>query len=278
MILRVGKPWRLMLAVNAAVPMGVFLSRSAREPYVPYIHLWFDYSFRFTKRALIGRGGIAVFPQKFRCGWCSRCRVLSADHIRLFVKLFRRTFWLRRCSHAAVRVHGRLAFFLKNFMHTLGHFDIYGCAFAICLLLLPARLDCFGTARSPCIVILILIHHIHLLMYVPTIAVIVVLVTISCTALAGKNAIAGTAAIACIACCSSPRNSGSLAYPKRVRPASCKPHGPTLPDHLLSFSYIWYQPLLGNSRYLGPHAVKPARIPSFALPDLAACPAVEIFC
>ena len=30
-------------------------------------------------------------------------------------------------------------FFLKNFMYTLGHFDIYGCAFAIGLLLVPAR-------------------------------------------------------------------------------------------------------------------------------------------
>ena len=30
-------------------------------------------------------------------------------------------------------------FFLKNFMHTLGHFDIYGCLLAIVLLLMPAR-------------------------------------------------------------------------------------------------------------------------------------------
>ena len=38
-------------------------------------------------------------------------------------------------------------FFLKNFMHTLGHFDIYGCAFAIGLLLIPARSIAVRAAR-----------------------------------------------------------------------------------------------------------------------------------
>ena len=48
------KPWRLMLAVNATVLIGVFLYKIGREPYVPYIHLLVDYHFGFTKRALIG--------------------------------------------------------------------------------------------------------------------------------------------------------------------------------------------------------------------------------
>ncbi len=47
-------PWRLMLAVNAAVLIAVFLYKLTREPYVPYIHLLVDYHFGFTKRALIG--------------------------------------------------------------------------------------------------------------------------------------------------------------------------------------------------------------------------------
>ena len=47
-------PWRLMLAVNVAVLIGVFLYKITREPYVPYIHLLVDYHFGFTKRALIG--------------------------------------------------------------------------------------------------------------------------------------------------------------------------------------------------------------------------------
>src|SRR3982074_2777330 len=47
-------PWRLMLAVNVAVLIGVLLHKITREPYVPYIHLLVDYHFGFTKRALIG--------------------------------------------------------------------------------------------------------------------------------------------------------------------------------------------------------------------------------
>ena len=47
-------PWRLMLALNAAVLLGVFLHKITLPPYVPYIHLLVDYHFGFTKRALIG--------------------------------------------------------------------------------------------------------------------------------------------------------------------------------------------------------------------------------
>ena len=47
-------PWRLMLAVNAAVLVGVFLHKIALPPFVPYIHLLVDYHYGFTKRALVG--------------------------------------------------------------------------------------------------------------------------------------------------------------------------------------------------------------------------------
>ena len=61
-------PWRLMLAVNAAVLMGVFLYKIAREPYVPYIHLLVDYHFGFTKRALIPHRR-NVFATQFCASW-----------------------------------------------------------------------------------------------------------------------------------------------------------------------------------------------------------------
>ena len=60
-------------------------------------------------------------------------------------------------------------------MHTLGHFDIYGCALAIVLLLIPARSIAYVLLAALFSVLLILVHHIHLLMYVPTIATIVLL-------------------------------------------------------------------------------------------------------
>ena len=33
-------PWRLMIAVNAAVALGVLLHKITLPPFVPYIHLW----------------------------------------------------------------------------------------------------------------------------------------------------------------------------------------------------------------------------------------------
>jgi hypothetical protein len=89
-------------------------------------------------------------------------------------------------------------FFVKNFMHTLGHFDIYGCAFAIALLLVPARSVGFVISAALASMILILIHHIHVLMYVPTIALIVVLRHYLLQRLDRPNTIAGIAAMVCI--------------------------------------------------------------------------------
>src|SRR5881397_3347870 len=85
-------PWRLMLAVNAAVMAGVFLHKIALPPFVPYIHLLVDYHFGFTKRALIG-AMVALFVAKvpvwlvFALGGAVWLITLM-----LFVLLFRRTF------------------------------------------------------------------------------------------------------------------------------------------------------------------------------------------
>ena len=56
----------------------------------------------------------------------------------LFVRLFRRTFGFDREHLPLFVLMAGSPFFLKNFLHTLGHFDIYGCLFAIGLLLIPA--------------------------------------------------------------------------------------------------------------------------------------------
>ena len=168
-------PWRLMLAVNVAVVIGVFLHKITLPPYVPYIHLLVDYHFGFTKRALIG-AVVSLFSHQvpvwlvFALG--GAVWLITAG---LFISLFRRTFGLDDAHGPLFVFMAGSPFFLKNFMHTLGHFDIYGCAFAIGLLLVPARSVAFVLLAALASMILILIHHIHLLMYVPTIAVIVVL-------------------------------------------------------------------------------------------------------
>src|ERR1700687_551335 len=168
-------PWRLMLAVNVAVLIGVFLYKIGREPYVPYIHLLVDYHFGFAKRALIG-ALVALFSSKVPV-WLvfALSGAVWLITLGLFIKLFRRTFGFDDAQMPLFVFLAGSPFFLKNFMHTLGHFDIYGCAFAICLLLVPARSVAFVLLATLASMVLILIHHIHLLMYVPTIAAIVVL-------------------------------------------------------------------------------------------------------
>jgi hypothetical protein len=238
-------PWRLMLAVNGAVLIGVFLYKITREPYVPYIHLLVDYHFGFTKRALIG-AVVSVFFREVPV-WLvfALSGAVWLVTLGLFVKLFRRTFGFDDEHMPLFVFMAGSPFFLKNFMHTLGHFDIYGCALAICLLLVPARSVTFVVLAAAASMILVLIHHIHLLMYVPTIAVIVVLRYYLVQGFNRQNAIVGVAAIACIGMLFlSAQFYGSMPVPPEefVRYLQSRMADPTR-TNLLSFSYIWYQPL-----------------------------------
>jgi hypothetical protein len=238
-------PWRLMLAVNAAVLIGVFLTKITLPPFVPYIHLLVDYHFGFAKRALIG-AVVSLFFAKVPL-WLvfALSGTVWLITLGLFIKLFRKTFGFDD-EHLPLFVFmAGSPFFLKNFMHTLGHFDIYGCAFAICLLLLPARSVAFVLFAALASMILILIHHIHLLMYVPTIAVIVVLRYYLVQRFARQNIIVGIVASLCVgALFIAAQFWGTMAVPEPefVHYLQGRMADPNRTD-LLSFSYIWYQPL-----------------------------------
>jgi hypothetical protein len=234
-----------MPAVNVAVFVGVFLHKITLPPYVPYIHLLVDYHFGFTKRALIG-AIVALFSSKvpvwlvFALGGAAWLATLG-----LFVQLFRRNFGFDQEHMPLFVFMAGSPFFFKNFMHTLGHFDIYGCALAICLLLLPARSIAFVWLAALFSLTLVLIHHIHLLMYVPTVAVIVVLRHYLVRGVNRQNAVAGLSAALCVvALFVAAQFYGSMPVPEaefvhylRGRMADSS-H-----TELLSFSYIWYQPL-----------------------------------
>ena len=136
-------------------------------------------------------------------------------------------------------------FFLKNFMYTLGHFDIYGCVLAICLLLVPADSIAFVLLAALASIILVLIHHIHLLMYVPTIAVIVVLRYYLVRGFNRQNVSVGIAAALSVGLLFlAAQFRGSMAVPEAefVNYLQSRMADPTR-TNLLSFSYIWYQPL-----------------------------------
>jgi hypothetical protein len=238
-------PWRLMLAVNGAVLIGVFFYKITREPYVPYIHLLVDYHFGFTKRALIGEV-VSLFFSKVPV-WLvfALSGAVWLITLGLFVKLFRRTFGLDDEHMPLFVFMAGSPFFLKNFMFTLGHFDIYGCVFAVCLLLIPARSIAFVILAALASVILILIHHIHLLMYVPTIAVIVVLRYYLAQGVTRQNAIVGIAAVVAVsALFFIVQFYGSMAVPQDefVHYLQGRMADPSR-TNLLGFAFIWYQTL-----------------------------------
>src|SRR4029077_18287399 len=156
---------RLMLAVNIAIMIGVFLHKLTLPPYVPYIHLLVDYHYGFTKRALIG-AIVSLFADKVPL-WLvyaigSAVWLITAA---LFVRLFRQTFGFDRKHLPLFVLTAGSPFFLKNFLYTLGHFDIYGCAVAIGLLLMPAGSIGFVIGGAMASAILGLFYHIPFLFY-----------------------------------------------------------------------------------------------------------------
>lgn len=242
-------PWRLMLAVNVAVLFGVFLYKLQHDPYIPYIHLLVDYHFGFTKRALIG-AVVSLFTAKIPV-WLvfAISGTVWLITLALFVKLFRRTFGLGQTSLPLFVFMAGSPFFLKNFMHTLGHFDIYGCAVAIGLLLIPARSIWFVLLAAASSLILILIHHIQFLMYVPTIAVIVLLRHYLERQLTRLSAIVGiTAMLAVAALFLAAQFYGTMSVPAAefvayLQGRIADPSREDLARYTYAFGSIWYQPL-----------------------------------
>lgn len=238
-------PWRVMLAVNVAVFIGVFWHKILLPPFVPYIHLLVDYHFGFIKRALIG-AIVSLFTDKVPV-WLvfALAGAVWLITFGLFIRLFQKTFGFDEKNQPLFLFMAASPFFFKNFMHTLGHFDIYGCLLAIVLLLVPARSIWFVVLAALFSIILILIHHIHLLMYVPTIAVIVVVRHYLVTGINRSNVGVGViATLALGALFVVAQFWGTMPIPESEFVAYLKTRmaDPSRTD-LLSFSYIWYQPL-----------------------------------
>jgi hypothetical protein len=256
-------PWRLMLAINVAVALGVFAHKIRLTPYIPYIHLLVDYHFCFIKRALIG-AMVALFTDKVPV-WLPYALggTVWLLTLALFMQLFRRTFGFDERQLPLLVFTAGSPFFFKNFMHTLGHFDIYGCFFAICLLLLPARSFLFVLLATSSSIILLLIHHIHALMYVPTIVVIVMLRYYLVTGVSRQNCAAGLAALLLI---------GALFVVVQFWGTMPLPHAEFV-------AYLWSR-MADPSRtnLLAAHALEPARRSRLRAADLVAHAALAIFC
>lgn len=167
--------WRWLIAINAAIMiLGIVLKAAHDLPNLTYIHLLVDYHFGFIKRGLIGEL-LSLVTNKvppwmvFAIGG-----VNIAVTLALYLKLFQKTFgFSERTLPLFVFIFGSPMFF-KNFVKCIGYFDIYGCALAIVLLLIPAGSLAFVALAAAGSIVLILIHHIHMLLYIPTVAAIVI--------------------------------------------------------------------------------------------------------
>lgn len=237
--------WRLLLAINIVVVLGVFVHKIRLPPYVPYIHLLVDYHFGFIKRALIG-ATVALFADKvpvwsvFAIGGVTWLATAA-----LYARLFQKTFGFTAKTLPLFVFIAGSPFFLKNFMHTLGHFDIYGCALAIILLLMPAGSLLFVATAALFSIVLVLIHHIHLLMYVPTIVTIVVIRYYLAHGLNRSNVAFGLLALLIVTVLFfAAQFLGTMPIPEADFVAYLKSRmaDPSRTD-LLQFAYIWYQPL-----------------------------------
>ena len=150
----------------------IFYKISRESPVIQYSYLLATYHFGFVKRALLGTI-VALFQPKLGIAavWILATGIWLLA-IGLFVLLFTRTFgWRGDRIQLFVFTFGS-PFFFKNFYHTAGFFDIYGCVLALVALLLPiSRFFPFVIAAG-CVAAL-LIHHLHFLLYLPLIAFIV---------------------------------------------------------------------------------------------------------
>ncbi|CCE03016.1 hypothetical protein [Bradyrhizobium sp. STM 3809] len=237
--------WRAMLAVNAAVMLGVFVHKLTLPPYIPYIHLLVDYHHGFIKRALIG-AVVGLFTTKVPV-WLVFALAGGVWLITfaLFVQLFRRMFGLDRNQLPLFIFTAGSPFVFKNFLFTLGHFDIYGCLGAIVLLLIPASSLAYVLLAALISALLVLIHHIHLLMYVPTITAIVVLRYYLARPLTTRDVVVGAIALlglGALFLAAQFLGTMPLAEADFVTYLKTRMVDPSRSD-LLQFAYVWYQPL-----------------------------------
>jgi hypothetical protein len=169
------RPWRWMLAIDAAIAALSFIYQIfVHVPLLEYSQYLTTYHFGFVRRALVG-SIIALFTDHVPISLvCILGIVIWLITVALFFAAFRKTFGFTQKTLALFVFVIGSPFFFKNFMISLGYFDIYGCAWALVALLIGTGPFYPLIIALGCIV-LILMHHLHFLLYVPTIAFIVAL-------------------------------------------------------------------------------------------------------
>ena len=166
------RPWRAMIAVSAAIIPCVFLYKLYfHKPLIEYAHLLVTYHFGFAKRALIGTV-VSLFASSISP---ASVFVIGLSvwlvALLLFIVAFKKIYGFSENNLPLFAFVAGSPFFFKNFMYSIGYFDIYGCIVALAALILPVGAF-YPLALAAACVVLILIHPIHMLLYGPVIALI----------------------------------------------------------------------------------------------------------
>jgi hypothetical protein len=172
--LREQRPWAFMLAVDVVLFGGLIVNRLAFDyPNIQYSYLLVTYQFGLIKRGLLG-AMLALFQSQVRYYevWIIGGAVWLVTLILCFAA-FTRIIGFRgdRLQLFAFTFGSPFAF--KNFLFTVGFFDIYGCLVALVVLLIPMSFFFPLIVMAGCI-LLLLIHHLQFLLYVTTIAFIAI--------------------------------------------------------------------------------------------------------
>jgi hypothetical protein len=192
------RPFMLMLACSAVIVVGLLINKIvASFPGIQYTHLLVNYDFGLIKRALVG-AIVSLFRPRvglvdvYVVGLTVWLAALIA-----YLAVFRKTFGFSERTFPLLAIILSSPVFFKNFMFSIGYFDVLGCLAALIALLLPVNLALL-LIMGVISCILLFIHHLHLLLYVPTIGLIVLLRTLA-DSRGGLRALVLAGAVAMIA-------------------------------------------------------------------------------
>lgn len=165
------RPYGFMLAADALIWPLVLLSRlHSSVPQNPYSHLLVTYDNGLIKRALLGEIVSWFAPQVPAAALYGIGLAAWSVALALYLAVFRRTMgFASRPALALLCFTAGSPFFFKNFMHAIGFLDVYGAIVAMLALLLPLS-ALASVALTLLAAALLLLHHIHFLLYLPTIA------------------------------------------------------------------------------------------------------------
>jgi hypothetical protein len=169
------RPFVLMLVCSAVIVIGLLVIKVTTSfPGIQYTHLLVNYDFGVIKRALVG-AVVSLFRTRvglvdvYVVGLTAWLAALIA-----YLAVFRRTFGFSERTFPLLAIILSSPVFFKNFMFSIGYFDVLGCLAALIALLLPVNLA-LPLIMGVISCVLLFVHHLHLLLYVPTIGLIVLL-------------------------------------------------------------------------------------------------------